>query len=78
MSASTRSRVSPREGAAFDCEHAAVGDSGLFGAAGDQGGVQVAGAEEGVRPAAQLLVEVVEGDEVVAGGEDGIGAEVGG
>ena len=65
------------EGAAFDGEYAAVGDGGLVGAAGDQGGVQVAGAEEGVRPAAELLVEVVEGDQVVAGGEDGVGAEVG-
>ena len=29
------------EGAAFDREYAASGDGGLFGAAGDQGGVQV-------------------------------------
>ena len=60
-----------RQGAPFDREYAAVGDGGLVGAAGDQGGVQVAGAEEGVGPAAELLVEVV------AGGEDGVGAEVG-
>ena len=65
------------QGAAFDREHAAVGDGGLFGSAGYQGCVQVAGAEEGVWPAAELLVEVVEGDEVVASGEDGVGAEVG-
>src|SRR5215467_1707381 len=65
------------QGAAFDGEYAAVGDGGLVGAAGDQGGVQVAGTEEGVRPTAELLVEVVERDEVVAGGEDGVRAEVG-
>ena len=65
------------QGAAFDGEHAAVGDGGLLRTTGDQGGVQVAGAEEGVRPVAQPLVEVVEGDEVVAGGQDGVGAEVG-
>ena len=67
----------PGQGAAFDGEYAAVGDGGLVGAAGDQRGVQVAGAEEGVRPAAELVVEAVEGDEVVAGGEDGVGAEGG-
>jgi hypothetical protein len=65
------------EGAAFDGEHAAIGNGGLFGAAADQGSVQVAGAEEGMRPVAELVVEVVEGDEVVAGGQDGVGAEVG-
>ena len=46
------------QGAAFHGEHAAVGDGGLLGAAADQGGVQVAGAEEGMRPGAQLLVEL--------------------
>ena len=62
---------------AFDGERAAVRDGGFAGAAADQGGVQVAGSEERVGAAAELQVEVVEGDEVVAGGEDGVGAEVG-
>lgn len=37
---------------------------------------QVARAEERVPSAAKLLVERVEGDQIVAGAEDGIGAEV--
>jgi hypothetical protein len=67
----------PGEGSPFDGEHAAVRDGGFAGAAADQGGVQVAWSEERVGPAAELPVEVLEGDEVVAGGEDGVGAEVG-
>ena len=39
--------------------------------------MQVAWSEERVGAAAELQVEVVEGDQVVAGGEDGVGAEVG-
>ena len=66
-----------REGSPFDGEYAAVRDGGFSGAAADQGGVQVAGSKEGVGPAAELLVEVVECGQVVAGGEDGVGAEVG-
>src|SRR5262249_61985274 len=65
------------KGAAFDREYAASGDGGLFRAAGDQGGVQVAGAEEGARPAAERLAEEGEGGEGVGGGEGGGGAGVG-
>jgi len=65
------------KGSPFDGEYAAVRDGGFPGAAADQGSVQVAWAEERVGPAAELLVEVVEGGQVVAGGEDGVGAEVG-
>ena len=61
----------------FDGEHAAVRDGGLPGAAADQGRMQVAWSEERVGAASELQVEVVEGDQVVAGGEDGVGAEVG-
>ena len=61
----------------FDGEHAAVRDGGLAGTAADQRRVQVAWSEERVGPAAELPVEVVEGDQVMAGGEDGVGAEVG-
>jgi hypothetical protein len=39
--------------------------------------VQVAWSEKRVGPAADLPVEAVEGDQVAAGGEDGVGAEVG-
>jgi hypothetical protein len=52
----------------FDSEHAAVRDGGLPGAAADQGRVQVAWSEERVGPTTKLPVEVVEGDQVVAGG----------
>lgn len=67
----------PGKRSPFDGEHAAVRDGGLSGAAADQGCVQVAWSEERVGAAAELQVEVVEGDQVVAGGEDGVGAEVG-
>ena len=77
MSASRCSRVSPGKRSPFDGEHAVVRDGGFSGAAADQGGVQVAWSEERVGPAAELPVEVVEGGQVVAGGEDGVGAEVG-
>ena len=67
----------PGQGSPFDGEHAAVRDGGFPGAAADQGRVQVAGSEERVGTAAELPVEVIEGDQVVAGGEDRVGAEVG-
>ena len=57
-SASTRRSGLAGEGAPFDGEHAPVGDGGLLGAAGDEGGVEVAGAEEGVRPAREVSVEL--------------------
>jgi hypothetical protein len=60
----------------FDGKDAAVWDSGSLGAAADQGCVQVARSEERVRSAAEFLAEVVEGDQVVADGEDGVGAKV--
>jgi hypothetical protein len=60
----------------FHGEHAAVRDGGLLDAAADQRRVQVARAEKRMRPAAELLVELVEGDEEVTGGEDGVGTEV--
>ena len=60
----------------FDGEDAAVRDGGFFRAAPDQGGVQVAWPEEWMGPVTKLLVERVVGDEEVAGGEDGVGAEV--
>src|SRR4029077_5264689 len=50
-------------------------DGGLSGAAADQGCVQVAWSEERVGAAAEPQVEVIEGDQVVAGGRDGVGAE---
>jgi hypothetical protein len=67
----------PGQRSPFDGEHAAVRDGGLSGAAADQGRVQVAWPEERVGAAAEPQVEVVEGDQVVAGGKDGVGAEVG-
>ena len=36
--------------------------------------MQVAGAEKGMRLTAQPVVELVEGDQVVPSGQDGIGA----
>ena len=39
--------------------------------------MQVSWYEERVRQAAELPVNAVEGDQVVAGGDDGVGAEVG-
>jgi hypothetical protein len=64
----------PGQRSPFDGEDAAVRDGGLPGAAADQGRVQVAWSEERVKPAAEPLVEAVEGDQVVSGGEDGVGA----
>jgi hypothetical protein len=67
----------PGKRSPFDGEYAAVRDGGLSGAAADQGRVQVAWSEERVGAAAELPVEVVEGDQMVTGGEDGVGTEVG-
>jgi hypothetical protein len=66
----------PGKRSPFDHEYATVRDGGLAGAAADQGRVKVAWSEERVGPAADLPVEVIEGDQVVAGGEDSVGAEV--
>ena len=53
------------QGTAFDREHAVVGDGGLLGAAGTRMRAGCQGRGTGVA-AAELFVEMVEGDEVVA------------
>jgi hypothetical protein len=64
------------QGAPFDGQHTAVGDGRLLGAALNEGAVQVAGAEEGVRPPGQITVEVGERDEHGPGLENGVHAQM--
>jgi hypothetical protein len=77
MSASTRSRVSPGRvrRSTVNLQWSGTVDSSVPPVIRDA--CRLPGAEEGVWPAAELLIEVVECDEVVSGGEDGVRAEVG-